>query len=70
MLDSRPSLRSVAPQVIAPQPVLALSWGPSDAGPGPATDMSCGPSASSDHTMADASPAVLDSVPVFLCFWF
>ena len=25
MLDSRPSLRSVAPQVIAPQPVLALS---------------------------------------------
>ena len=25
MLDSRPSLRSVTPQVIAPQPVLALS---------------------------------------------
>ena len=43
-------------------------WGPSDAapGPGPATDMSCEPSASSDHAMADASPAVLDSVPVFL----
>ena len=37
-------------------------WGRSVSTPSP--DMSSEPSASSDHAMADASPAVTDSVPV------
>ena len=79
MRDSCFSVRSAPPQVIVPQPVLSLvcvgavvspnTWPESACRAGvvvstPSPDISSEPSASSDHAMADASPAVTDSVTV------